>query len=163
MAAQIDGNTKEKEKIDMSNYYGYGIDLSSDDFKFKPTAEDILWEKAEGINWVLDAYSGYCQYNELDPEGGFYREFIEDYENNMTLHTGIEAFLADVINELVDPVEKPFIYDDFVLCVPATIPKNEAEKASMLTQDQIRDILAEYVNPLIEKPVTVDWYKICED
>lgn len=146
----------------MSTYYAYGIDLSKDYFKFKKNAAELLWNKAKTIDWVQEAYADYCEDNDLDPDGGFYDEFIDDYENDTTYNSGIEAFLADVINEFVDPVEKPFIMDDYILAVPATLPVNDSEKVVMLTQQRIREILADYVNPLVEKPVVVDWYTIEE-
>ena len=146
----------------MSNYYGYGIDTSSDDFKLKPDAAKRLWEMAKNIDWVKESYQDYCFDNDLDPDGGFEEDYIEDYEDDNTYNTGFEALLTDVINELVDPVEKPFVYDDCVIVVPATIPANDTEKASMLTQQKIREILAEYVNPLIEEPVVVGWYQVAE-
>ncbi len=146
----------------MSNYYGYGIDTSSDDFKLKPNAAKLLWEKAKNIGWIEEGYEDYCHDNDLDPNGGFEGEYIEDYENEYTYNTGLEALLTDVINEFVDSVEKPFVYDDYVIIVPATIPANDAERASMLTQQKIREILAEYVNPLIEDPVVVGWYQVSE-
>ncbi len=146
----------------MSNYYGYGINTSSDDFKLKPNAAKLLWEKAKNIDWLKECYKDYCHDNGLDPDGGFEENYIEDYENDTTYNTGFEALLTNVINELVDPIERPFVYDDCVIIVPATIPANDTEKASMLTQQRIKEILAEYVNPFIKEPIVVGWYQVAE-
>ncbi len=142
----------------MSTYYGYGINTSRK--CFKPNAAQLLWEKAKNIDWVKEEYAEYLEYNG-DPEAN-YQDYIEDYENDTTCNTGFEAFLVDVINEFVDPIERPFVYDDCVIFVPATIPANDTEKASMLTQQRIREILAEHVNPLIKGPFTIGWFQIQE-
>ncbi len=146
----------------MSNYYGYGIDTSSDDFKLKPDAAKLLWKMAKNIDWIEETYEAYCADKNLNPDDGYEEAYIEDYENEFACSTGFEALLTDVINEFVDPAENPFVYDDCVIVVPATIPANDTEKTSMLTQQRIREILAEYINPLIEKPVVVGWYQVRE-
>ena len=61
----------------MSTYYAYGIDLSKDYFKFKKNAAELLWNKAKTIDWVQEASADYCEDNDLDPDGGFYDEFID--------------------------------------------------------------------------------------
>ncbi len=142
----------------MSNYYGYGVNLSKT--TFKPNATKYLWEKAKDIDWIKEEYETYCDENELDPNTGFV-EFVEEYQNDTTLNEGMEAFLADVL-KIVNVAEQPFIYDDFCLVVPATVPINDAEKSSMLTQQEIREILAEFLNPILEEPITVEWLNICE-
>ncbi len=151
----------------MSTYYAYGINTYHDDvwglqYKLKPNAAELLWKKAEKIDCIKEMYDEYCQDNGLDQDIESREGFIDDYENDTTYNTGLEALLVDVINEEIDPVEKPFVYDDYIIGVPATLPVNDAEKASMLTQQRIREILAEYLNPLIETPVVISWYTIAE-
>lgn len=145
----------------MSMYYGYGINTASDDFKLKKDAYEILWEIAKDIDWVKEDYEMYCSDNELDPDE-FYDKFIDDYENDTMCTTGFEAFLTDVINTLVDQVHDPFVYEDYCIVVPASVPANDAERASMLTQKQIGEIIKKYVDPLVEKAVCPSWYTIVE-
>ncbi len=141
----------------MSEWLGYGVDLSR--VKFKKDAYNIIFEKAIEIEDIKASYEEYCRDNDLDPNGGFQTEFIDDYDDG-ECNTGLEGFLRNLINLKVDPSEEPFSYDDYCLFVAADIPCNDAAKAAMLTQEQIRTILCDYLNPLIEEPAVIEWLTI---
>ena len=71
---------------------------------------------------------------------------------------GLEALIADTINELEFGGELVFTYEDYILGVTAYIPEDEEDIKNYPTQKRIREIFAEYVNPLLEEPVTINWF-----
>ena len=145
-------------------YIGYGIDTSSDNFKLKENAAEKLWKKVKDIDLLMDDYEEYCAANDLDSkESESFEIYVENYEDEDSLFAGFEALLVAVINEEIDPPTRPFTYDDYCIVVPAGIPADDKEKAAMLTQQRIREILAEYVNPLIEEPVVITWLNISDN
>lgn len=127
--------------------YGYGITLldARDKKKnFNETLKDLLEQ------------SGMEQYRELKEYAGrhnapvleYMDDFIDDYVSNATDQEGIAALLADLFNHL----EKTdmFTSNGYFLVVMDTLPENEAERAMMLTKQQIRFIMAKYLTMLYD-------------
>ena len=155
--------------------FGYGIDF--DTFKFKKEAGELLEELVMNTEETKEQYLSYSMdrsdYPEMTDEEfeDELRDFrIENYENSIYWWGGLEGLLADVINETESGTQNggtgmSFYLDVGCLAVLATIPKDEEERAKLLTQEQIRDILSRYLSILAEEPekIEVKWIQMPDD
>ena len=78
------------------------------------------------------------------------------FEDDTTLTSGIEGLIVELINDQYN--DSVFSYEDCCIFVQATLPVDKADYIP--SQKEIRAILAKYLNPLIEEPITVGWYNI---
>ena len=140
----------------------YGIDCSK--VQWKGDASVIMvdtYAKRNESFWK--DYLTYCEDQEYDPEDPDSKSaWIDDYFNDCYLWEGYEGFLTDVINHECFDGETEFCYEDYILGVRAYIPEGDEDMTKIPTKKKIREILAAYVNPLIEEPVTIEWYDIRE-
>lgn len=145
------------------SFYGYGIDTSKASFDYRSDAEDMLWEKIRGIDWVKEDYAGFCDDFDFDPaDSGTYSEYMDTYEDNSlgTGNAGINGLIADVIN--TERANGPFMFRDSCIYVEATLPEDDDERESMITMKQIRELLTEYVGPLVSNKLRFEWLQIEE-
>lgn len=146
------------------SFYGYGIDTSNtESFVLRPDAEDILWEKIRDIDWVKEDYAGFCDGIGLDPaDSETYSDYMDEYEDNTlgTDNSGMNGLIADVIN--TERVDGPFYYRDSCIFVEATLPEDDDERESMITMKQIRELLTEFVGPLVSNKLRFEWLQIEE-
>ena len=146
----------------MTEYYGVNLDYSGARFK-KDAA--VLFMNLFYLTDVYgqDAYRTYCEDGKLDPaDDESKEEFVDSYENETFCSTGLEQLIADYINDHVFSHETVFRYEDCVLGVEPTIPDDEEDKKRLPTKKQIQEVLAEYLNPLLEEPLHIGWYGIYE-
>lgn len=139
---------------------GYGIRLDTN-FQPKNDAATLLVDRIINAkdSAILADYKEYCKDNSLDENDVEAKEsFVDDYENEQTCGSGLEQLAVDFINEEKFDNEQVFVYEDCTICVLAYIPK---EKNTILpSQEDIRRIIADYINPLIKEPVDIEWLQI---
>ena len=138
---------------------GYG--MRYDNASWKKTAnKDFFHSRAKKVQWIADMYRDYCEAYALSPEGGFEDEFVDDYENDTFLWNGLTGMVTDVINDAEFGGITVFRDGDHCIYVAAGIPVDDEMKLRMPTQKDIRRILCEYVNPLLEEPAMVMWHEV---
>lgn len=139
--------------------HGYGVEL--DKLQLREDYPQRLLEKAIGAELIEQDDIFYnlnikalneAPYSEL--EG-----VIDEYDA-CNGHWGLGGLLADLLN--VKLGSRIFEYADYCLYVPARIPADKKERLAMLTQEQIRKILARELNPLLVESVTVGHVEVCE-
>lgn len=140
--------------------YGYGIDITQ--ISYQTDFQNRLKEMYMNNEDRKEDYLEYCQDNNLSPEEAF-EDYIDDYENPTMLWDGAEGMLVDIINQDKFDGYEVFRFEDYCIYVAADIPRNEAEKAKMPTEEDIENILREYLNPLIKEPATIEWQRIHDD
>lgn len=140
--------------------YGYGVDMSRTEFI--PNAAKYILEHFASEDLRGD-FRAFCEDNpELVEDGEAEEIFIDEYEDDLTYASGIEAFIVRCINDNECPTADAFAYNDYCIYVGARIPANDEEKAKMLTQEDIRRILVKYLNPILESDVTVEFLEISD-
>lgn len=144
-------------------YEGFGVALDSE-VKFKPNASVIFMDKFYlQDDYGKDVYRVYCEDGDLDPEDDASKEeFVDSYENETYCWYGLEGLLTDYINDHDCDHTVRFRNEDYCIVVMATIPEDEQDKASMLTQDQIIKILQKYLCVLLDEnsPCNIQWLTI---
>ena len=141
---------------------GYGVDLSKVQWD-KDAYYTLLNEMYQRTKEGDENYLSFCKDNNLDPYiTDTADEFIETYENDIYCWSGFEGLLTDTINNAQCNGDAVFHYDDCCLIVYPTIPADTKDRDKTLTQIQIREILADYINPLAKEPVTIEWLEIHE-
>ena len=86
--------------------------------------------------------------------------FYEDYENPLYGWSGIIGVLVDVINENEFPDREIAFRTDVtpyggIIYVSAEVPEDEADRETMITQKQIRSILAKYLGPILDSELDI--------
>ena len=148
---------------DCNVYEGYGIALDST-VSWKDTAcSDLLHmlkEKSSDLySDVLDSYkANEDEYSSIEEFFGDYCEY--DYSGEYGAESGMEGLLTAFINDQEFDGNHVFVYEDYVLHVPANIPENEEGLKKFPTRDMIRKIIREYINPLLQEDVPICWHKI---
>ena len=138
--------------------FGYGVDVSRMQF-VTGAAKYILEHYA--TKDILDEFEDYCKENEdLVEDGVAESSFVEDYMDDTHCVDGIEAILIRCINDNECHGKDVFLYDDYCIYVGARIPANDDDKAALLTMENIRAILAKYLNPILTKSVNVELLEI---
>lgn len=138
--------------------FGYGVDTSRVEFK-QDAAKYILKNLAS--QEVLDEFEGYCADNaDLVEDGTAEEMFVEEYEDSVSYATGIFGLIVRCINDNECGGADIFEYDDYCVYLGARIPANDAEKAKMLTQEDVRRILAKYLNPILQCDVSIEHLSI---
>lgn len=147
---------------------GYGIDLSgigrikwNDNFKKK------IYEMFPAS--IMQRYRDFTESLDKEDTDNMSKEemleqFIDSYENDTYMWNREEGLLCDIINESEFPGEQPvFRYEDGYLYVSADIPEDETEREHMLTKEQIRKIIAKYLNAIIPaSPLTFEYVEIID-
>ena len=158
--------------------FGYGIDL--DTCKLKKEANKLLEElvmktkktKETYLSYSIDraAYPDMTDMTDMEFEKELRDSRIEAYENDIHIWGDFEGLLADVINETEFGTRygesgRTFYLDAGCLAVLATVPKDDEERAKLLTQKEIRDILTKYLNIFAEEPekIEVKWIQMPDD
>ncbi len=136
----------------------YGIDLSA--VKWKPDSDNTIMERFLSHDDNKKAFEEWLSEDDGIQDDSIGRSyFVDEYENETYLWADIEGMITDLINrEKCNDVV--FHYEDYILGVYATLPANKDDK--IISQAEIAEILAEYLNPLIEEPVSIQWYDIRE-
>lgn len=138
--------------------FGYGVDASGVDFKLG--AAKYAFENFASPR-LREEFNQFCEDNEDLVEDGTAAEvFVEAFENSVYYSNGIEAFLVACINDNECSGEDVFFNEDCCIYVPARIPEDDKAKEKMLTQERIREILARYLNPLVDDYVEVETVEI---
>ena len=138
--------------------FGYGVDTSRVEFK-QDAAKYIL--KNFASQDVLDEFEGYCADNaDLVEDGTAEEMFVEEYEDSVSYATGICGLIVRCINDNECGGADIFEYDDYCIYLGVRIPTNDAEKAKMLTQEDVRRILAKYLNPILRCDVNIEHLSI---
>ena len=96
----------------------------------------------------------------LSLEDSFYDFCSDGYENKSTGRSGVYELLTEFINEQACNGKRRFVFEDWVIHVPAGIPETESDKKDYPTQDMITQILCKYAGPLYKKPLDVQWFDI---
>jgi hypothetical protein len=137
------------------------------------TDSNIHWKKDANVLFMgkfyllteygKETYATYCEDGDLDPDDDQSKEdFVDSYENDTYGWYGLEGLIVDYINDYECDHQVVFRHEDSILGVMPTIPANDEERSKILTQEQIRVILATYLTELLEEPVVIDWYDIYE-
>lgn len=101
----------------------------------------------------------YCEDNELERNNPESKEkFLENYEREYDMVSGIEAFLTDFMNAKLG--DRVFYIEDYCIYAPTYIPVGDEPLDKLVTQRRIREALATYLNPFLEEPVEVNWLTI---
>ena len=143
--------------------FGYGVDLSRKDVKWRPGAAEFFLANLASPS-VKEEYAEFREENpELNDED-FADAFVDEYEDSETLESGFEAVIVRSINENECGSRNDFIFDDQCIYVGARIPRNQIEKFAMLTLEDIERLLAKYLDceHILENPVAVETLEITE-
>ena len=139
------------------NTFGYGTRM--DKVTWKKDAYIILYEMVKKDEPLFKEFKEYYEEkkdsfeNELECFD-YWMDCI--FENETTLVSGIEGLIVELINDQYN--DSVFSYEDCCIFVQATLPVDKDDYIP--SQKEIRAILAKYLNPLIEEPITVGWYNI---
>lgn len=141
-------------------YEAYGIEVEN--LKWKKNASERLMERYLSDKNNAEVFAEYCKDNGYDPNSAEARKyFVEDYTTDTSY--GIEGMLVDLINNRENAGWQEFVEQDYCIAVPATLPSDQKKKAEMLTEKDIRIILTEYLNDLLEEPATIQWLSITDN
>lgn len=144
------------------NNIGYGVDTTKKVYEYRKDAYERFLSDIASKS-ILEDYREYeTEAKSENPEitqEELLDSFFEEWEDSIG-RDGIEQMLCESINERECNGQEKFFYEDYCIYVPADIPVNDAAKAQMLTQEDIQRLLAKYLNPLLEQPVTVEWLDI---
>ena len=148
----------------MKEYEGYGIEFSP--FLLKSDAYKILFDMIQKSD--SDLKKDIEEFYESHKEGRSFQSiessfciFCEyGYKNKTTGLSGMEELLTEFINEQACNGKRRFVFEDWVIHVPAGIPETESDKKDYPTQDMITQILCKYAGPLYKKPLDVQWFDI---
>ena len=138
--------------------YTFGYGCRTDIIKWKPDAYKVLREMVRKDEYLEKEFETYSKEESgFDNESDCFEYWAENvFENDTTLVSGIEGILIELINNQYH--EEIFTYEDCCIFVQATIPIDEDDYVP--TQKEIREVLARYLSPLIEEPITVGWYDV---
>ena len=142
----------------MTKYEGYGIDTSV--VNYKDDACNILWNMTKDTPWVKEAYENYCEDNNLHKGEESQEAFIKDYERDVfDSSSGIEAFIADYLS---NGNKRPYVYDDYVIHIPATLPKDEEERNKLMTTTEIDKQIIDIFKPIVREDfkLNIGWHTI---
>lgn len=143
----------------LSSYEGYGIDTSS--IKWKNDSHKTLMDLYLKDEANKSTYVDYCYNNGLTPDDeASMEDFVENYENETYGWFWREGMLTDIINITEFNGEHVFRNEDGAIFVTAYIPADK--KSTIVTQEDIRNILAKYISLVSEEPATIDWLTIYE-
>ena len=138
--------------------FGYGVDMSR--VKFKSGAARYIFEHYANDD-IRNEFASFCEDNQdLVEDDTAVETFVEEYEDPITWASGIEGFLVRCINNAECKDYNDFAYDDYCIYVGARIPADEVQKSSLLTMEDIRRILAKYLNPVLEAEAIVESLEI---
>lgn len=141
---------------------GYGVIISECKFKEDAAATFMNHFALERNDQVYHAYAVFCDVNGYvwdDNEAK--TAFAENFDDECT-GFGLEGLVARVIDDAEFEGAEYFITRDDCLYVPAIVPVDNEDKQAMPTQKDIQKLLAEYLNPLLETPVSVGWVEVAE-
>ena len=140
-------------------YELFGIEVNGSINLKKDYADTFVKHMRQKGNTFDTLYTEYCDYNDLDPDGGFETEFLEDYESDEGNLYGFYGLMATLMN---DELKSPwFEYEDSCLGVAATLPADEDDKQNIPSRKQITEMLCDYFTGLTNEPITVpDWLEI---
>lgn len=141
---------------------GYGVIL--DKCKFKEDAVLLLMDRALELNdEILDAYAVSCSnYGFSRDTAEAKRFFVENFTDDYGCGSDAEGLLARVIDDADFDGAEVFVSKDGCLYVQATVPADDEEKEILPTQEEIRNLLAIYLNPLLEEPAEICWLNISD-
>lgn len=138
--------------------FGYGVDMSRTEFK-QDAAKYII--KNFASKEVLGEYEDFCEDNaDLVDDGIAEEVFVEEYEDAVSYAPGMCGLIVRCINDNECGGADIFEYDDYCIYLGARIPDNDAEKAKMLTKEDVRRILAKYLNPILKCDVNIEHLQI---
>ena len=139
--------------------YTFGYGCRTDIIKWKSDAYKTLLEMVKKDIYIKKEFEDYFKENKskFENEVDCFEYWSENvFEGDTNLVSGIEGIVVELINNQYH--ETVFTYEDCCIFVQATIPIDEDDYVP--TQKEIREVLAKYLNPLIEEPVTVGWYDV---
>lgn len=141
---------------------GYGVILEQ--CKFKSNAVEILMDRfALENDDILDDFAILCSnYGYYQEDAEAKRVFAESFHDRYGCGEDAEGLLARVIDDAEFDGHEIFVSKDGCLYVQAAVPANDEEKEIMPTQEEIREHLAKYLNPLLEEPAEVLWVTISD-
>ena len=126
--------------------FGFGVDMSRDQAQFREGAalfivQNLLSPEVETLWRVFRE-----EHPELTDDAEAADMFCDEYTDEEGFYDGIEELLCRCMNDNECNGEPVFAYEDYCIFVGAKIPVDEADKVAMLTQEDIRRILAKYLN-----------------
>ena len=141
---------------------GYGVILAK--CKFKEDAVLLLMDRALELNDdILDEFAILCSnYGFSQDTAEAKRFFAESFSDDYGCGSDAEGLLARVIDDAEFDGAEIFVSKDGCLYVQATVPADAEEKEIMPTQADVRDLLAKYLNPLLEEPAEICWLNISD-
>ena len=138
--------------------FGYGVVMDNVEFKLD-AAKYVLDNFA--TQEILDEFNEFRKYNDDITDDDEAKEiFVDEYEDPIYCEGGICGLLVRCINAHECGESHKFAYEDYCIYVGARIPADDDEKSGMLTMDDIRKILAKYLNPILKNNVNVEFLEI---
>ena len=138
-------------------YEMFGIEVD-DSLNLKDNYKEIFIKNRRSKNNSFDdLYKEYCEYNELDPDGGFEKEFLDDYDDDGCL-CGFYGLITTLINEELG--NSWFEYEDSCVGVAATLPENDNAKNDIPSRERIAEILHDYFDDLTDDVIEPNWLEI---
>ena len=139
---------------------GYGIDISK--LHLKENAAFLLLQD-HMPETIGEYYKDICSTDDgeimsLTPATA--QMFADEYENDTYCYRGIYGLLTDIINEERNLTSYTFSFEDSCIYVPSHVPANNKDKAEMLTQEDIRRMLTEYLRIITDDPLNFAFVEI---
>ena len=142
--------------------FGYGADLSSSKVRWKPGYQRTVYELAIKHEDLKAQWEDFCWDIDLmfAPSDETIADWVDTYEDDTGNWSGAEGLLTSIINREKFGNEDIFVYEDLCLFVPARIPTDDADRLKRPTMLEIQSILADYLNPLLEEPISIEFLEI---
>ncbi|MBQ6403308.1 MAG: hypothetical protein IJI27_05330 [Oscillospiraceae bacterium] len=150
--------------------FGYGVDLSTSKANWKDGCEKTVFLKAIKHKELKDYWDAFLEAIQDGPDNlelppheptdEDIETFVDEFEEDLHGWCGVEGMLAEIINLERFDGHDVFAYEDCCLYVGARIPKDDAERQKMPTMEEIQSILAEYLAPLLEEPLPLEFLEI---
>ena len=140
---------------------GYGAEIK--DPKWKESIYSTLLSMF-GPSLKKNFASCYEEENEGDTEEEYAEFFCSYYENQTDGWSGIIGLVADIINENEFDSAPVFhaYFNGFAdaLYVSLDMPEDAVERSTMMTKQQVREIIAKYLCPLLDSGIRFDYINI---
>lgn len=130
-----------------------GFGVITEDACVREDAPKLFYDMAsDSVKELFREAYGHSEYHDD------FKFFLDGYENDTYCWSGFEAALVDTINECEFCGNAVFRFEDLCIYVEPYIPENREDVR--VTQEEIRKILAKYLDPLLEDPLSIGWHLI---
>lgn len=142
--------------------FGYGIDISELTFK-RDAAKFVIENYGDDI--LRDNFNLFCDDAGIDRNDAVARisaanDFAKEYEDPYSCESGLIAMVTECINRRESDREDIFSCNRFCIYYQSRVPMTEAEKANMLTTEDVKTKLTTYLKPIVDEDLSFEFLTI---